>query len=294
MSFIKNAKKLSVVGVASIMASMGATISVSAADWSQASYADNDPNTVKIVASDENSVTFTNSKFNTDICKARITLDKVLKNRADYANIAKMEWTVTYTGVTPELTADKLSGGTYVTNASSVGYGIESDDYDEDAEKAIWNNDTYTIQDSYEVPDDTPLVEDGELVFMDWSFADIGSQGVQVTVSDLKIYDKDGNEIEQLGYKDWVEGTTEDDSTEAVQEAEAEEEVAEETEVEDIETDNIKETEKEVEKEEPASDDIESIPDEENAETGDLSIYVAVGLLAISAVAVGVISKKLK
>jgi len=292
MSFIKNAKKLSVVGVASIVASMGAIIPVSAADWSQASYADNDPNTVKIVASDENSVTFTNSKFNTDICKARITLDKVLKNRADYANIAKMEWTVTYTGVTPELTADKLSGGTYVTNASSVGYGIESDDYDEDAEKAIWNNNTYTIQDSYEVPNDTPLVEDGELVFMDWSFADIGSQGVQVTVSDLKIYDKDGNEIEQLGYKEWVEGTTEDDSTEAVQEAE--EEVAEETEVEDVETDNIKETEKEVEKEEPASDDIEIIPDEENAETGNLSIYVAVGLLAISVVAVGVISKKLK
>lgn len=193
-------KLMSIAAVAAAMSIMAG--SVSAADWTQTSYADNDPATVKIMSADADSVTFTTSETSTDICKARITLEKILKNPADYAKIAKMEWTVTYKGVSPAYTGTALAGGTYVTNVNSVGYKINADSVDEAGEHGTWNNSEYTITDSLDVVN--PLVENGELVFMDWSFNDIGGAGITVTISDLKIFDASGAEIEQLGYGEFA------------------------------------------------------------------------------------------
>lgn len=258
-------KKLisSIAALAAVSAVAG---SVSAADWSQASYADNDPATVKMISQDENGITFTNSAENTDICKARITLDKVLKNPEDYANIARMEWTVTYNGVTPELVAEVgLAGGAYVTNTNSSGYTIEPDEYDEN-EKGIWKQSSYSTADGLTV--ENPLVKDGEVVFMDWSFADIGGQGVTVTISDWKIFDKDGNEIEQLAYGEWSDAIESD----AI---ESNDESSEENPVETA----------------PPSDDIMT----ENAKTGNLGVDIALTVCALSgAAAAAVIAKKKK
>ena len=204
-------KKLNVAAIAVMTSAIVMNgITVSAADWSQASYADSDPSTVNIVSTNNDSVTFENSATNTDICKLRITLDKVLKNRDDYAKVASVKWKVTYNNVSPDLTADAFSGGTYLTNGGSVGYTIRCDEYDEENEKGIWNETSYSIEDWYDVPKSNPLEKDGELVFMDWSYADIGNQGVSVTVSDLKFYDNDGKEIEQLGYEEWTEDMSSD------------------------------------------------------------------------------------
>lgn len=189
-----------------IMATMG--VSVSAADWSQASYADNDPNTVKIISADANGVTFTTTDLQTDICKARITLDKILKNPDDYSKIAKMTWNVTYEGVTPDFVTEggALSGGTYATNKNSEGYNIKAEEAEDGS--FIWEDKVYTTTDSVTFDEGETPEKDGEMVFMDWSFANIGSQNIKVTVSDLKIFDKDGNEIEQLGYGEYVVADT--------------------------------------------------------------------------------------
>ena len=206
---MKTKKLFSRLAAMAAAAALAASMSIpaAAADWSQTSYADNDPNTVKIISYDNAGVTFTTTETNTDICKARITLDKVLKNPDDYSKIAKAEWTVTYKGVSSAYKGESLSGGTYFVAGNSTGYGIKCDDTDAD-ENPIWNNDTYTVTDSFTASE--ALTKDGEIVFMDWSFADIGASGITVTVSDFKMYDASGNEIEQLGNGEYTVSAADD------------------------------------------------------------------------------------
>ena len=288
--------KLSIALTALLAVTLGGN-NVLAADWSQASYADSDPNTVHVVSTDENSATFSNSATNTDICKLRITLDKVLKNRDDYAKVASVKWTVTYNGVSPDLKADALSGGTYLTNNGSVGYTIRCDEYDEENEKAIWNNTSYSVEDSYEVPEDTPLEKDGELVFMDWSYADIGNQGVSVTVSDLKFYDKDGKEIEQLGYKEWTEEMSADvvdsgsgNPTHTESSAETAETSA--TVDEDVQSDVPSDSEDEKLSETEAQETEVAVPIETAPATGDAGTYASIIALAGASVGLALTKKK--
>lgn len=245
-------------------------VNVSAADWSQASYADNDPNTVKMISQTDDSITFTTTATNTDICKARITLDKVLADPADYSKIAKLEWTVTYDGVTSEYKGEALSGGTYVTNTNSEGYSIKPDDYDAD-ENPIWSSSKYVATDRLDVKD--PLVENGEIVFMDWSYADIGAYGITVTISDFKIYDADGGEITQLANGAWLdENVPEENTTDAADTAED----APDEENTVTETETADETAAETETQ-PVNDNIE-----ENANTGNAGTSIAFGALGLA------------
>lgn len=239
------------MAVAALAASMMAT-TVSAADWAQTGYADNDPTTVRIVSSDENGVTFTTTETSPDICKARITLDKVLKNPEDYSKIAKMEWKVTYKGITPEFVAEGgLAGGTWcsVTNSNEFNIKPEMDA----EENYIWEETEYSITDSVTFEDGQAPEKDGELVFMDWSYANIGSQNVTVTISDLKIFDKDGNEIEQLGFGEYTAAPAEDTSA---------------TDTTETET----------------TENTDATVTEENAKTGNEAPVIALAALAASAV----------
>ena len=117
-------RKASVSLCAAAMALSALSISASAADWQQVTYADGDSNNANIIATDANSVTFTNSASGIDLCKVSITLDKILKDPDDYSKIAEISWRVTYKGVTPSFSGEALSGGTYITNANSAGYSI--------------------------------------------------------------------------------------------------------------------------------------------------------------------------
>lgn len=266
-------KKIAAVcAAAAAMAAMA--VSVSAADWSQTSYADNDPNTVKIVETTKDGVKFTNGIVNTDIAKARITLDKILKNPDDYSKIRKMTWTVTYDGVTPDFESEiGISGGTWATNVNAQGYTIRPE-YDEN-DKAIWDKTQYVIEDFAEWGvDDKPKCpeKDGEMVFMDWSNADIASQGVTVTISNFKIFDADGNEIEQLGFGEYSENG-----------AAAEEKPEEKP--EETPADDGKE-------EEPESKPGYDVVEEPSAETGNEGIFVAMAAVAASAITLGATRKK--
>lgn len=264
--------KKAISTIAAIAAASTMAVSVSAADWSQCSYADNDPTTLKLLEQNSDGVTFTNSDTSPDICKARITIDKILKNTADCSKVAKMEWTVTYTGVTPELVAEAgLAGGTYAIDRNSTGYQIEPDSSDDD-DNYIWDKDTYSTVDSVEFEDGISDTE-GEIVFMDWSYASIGEQGVKVSITDLKIYDKDGNELEQLGYGEWLDPATAEATEDTAEEAPAETEAPVE---EDTHT--------------PGDDDMTK---EDNAETGNLDWVVASVAVGAAAVVAGVKGKKI-
>lgn len=262
-------KMKKIISCVAAMAAMSAmAVSVSAADWSQASYADNDPTTCKVLSSDGDGCTFTNSATQPDMAKLRITLDKVLKNRDDYAKIAKMEWTVTYSNVPSDLTVPSMAGGTYVTNTNSRQYKFEADEYDEATDTGTWKSSEYVTTDGIEV--ENPLEKDGELVFMDWSFAGLGEYGITYRISDLKIWDKDGSEIEQLGYKEWTEDMSAD--APVVEEPVADEPVAP--------------TESQ-----PASDNIIV---EDNAQTGNVSAGIAVAVLALATASAITAGRKMK
>lgn len=217
---------LAVVAAVATMAAMAT--SVSAADWSQVSYADNDPNTGKIVSYDADGFEFANTDANADLCKARITLEKVLKNPKDFDKVRKLSWTVTYNNVSDKFTGEALSGGSYITCTNSTGYKIEPDEWDEANDKPVWKSTTYSVDDVCELPDDMTLVEDGELVFMDWSFSNIGDFGITVSISNFKMFDKDGNEIEQLGLNEFnAEAVSDVEEAEPVVDTEVKEDTTE-------------------------------------------------------------------
>lgn len=278
---MKMRKITSIFAAALVISTLSAA--VSAADWAQASYADANPNTVKIISTDENGVTFTTSDADPDICKARITLDKVLRNPDDYIKIAKAEWTVTYTGVSSKYTGDALSGGTYFTNTNAVGYNIRCDEFDED-DNPVWKNDTYTITDSVELP--APAEKDGELVFMDWSRANIGGAGIHVTISDFKMYDAEGNEIEQIGYKEY--------GLEPVEApAPAEEDAPEET-ASPVEnpTEPEKSEDKTIGEEAVESEQPTETPKEDNVKTGEEAPIIALAALAASSAVIAIKTRR--
>lgn len=258
---MKMKKIVSCVAAAAMAISLAA-VSASAADWSQAGYADENPDTVNILSTDENGASFTATADGTT-AKLRITLDQVLANPDDAANIKSMTWKVTYTGFTSDMDpGNGVGGGTYAATCNSTGYWI-SPDYDDDG-NAYWGSDTYSVEDSvkYLLSSQVPT-SDGELVFMDWSnYAHITD--LTVTISDLKIFDEAGNEIAQKAYSG--------EAAPAAEEAPAEEAPAEEAPVEEVA---------------PASDDVST-----SASTGNASAAAIASVMAVAGVAATAAKKR--
>lgn len=189
----------SVAAVATVSA---LAVSASAADWSKASYADGDPNTVKIISFDENSVTFGATTAQGQ-AKCRITLSDVLENPEDVSKIKSGSWKVTYNGLSVYTGTEIgwLGGGTYCATGNSASVSLAPASYDENS-APVWD-DSVTVEDSFKylLPSSVPTdASAAEFVFMDWSgAADIFTNNVTVTVSDFKLFDADGNEIAQKG-----------------------------------------------------------------------------------------------
>ncbi|MDE5859394.1 MAG: hypothetical protein K2H23_03260, partial [Oscillospiraceae bacterium] len=177
--------KLSAIVAAAAMAVSMAAVNASATNWANASYADNDPNTVKIISTDENKVSFTSTADGT-ACKARITVNELLE-AGDIEKVKSATWTVTYD--IPEGTAagNGVGGGTYFGCKNSTGYWISPDEYDDDG-VGHWGTTTYTITDDakFILPTET-LTADSELVFMDWSSHE-AITAMPVSISDLKFF----------------------------------------------------------------------------------------------------------
>lgn len=193
---MKISKISAVVAAAAVAVSMAA-VSASATNWAKASYADNDPNTVKIIATDENKVSFTSTSDGA-ACKARVTVSDILE-AGDIEKVKSATWTVTYE--IPEGTAagNGVGGGTYFGCKNSTQYWI-SPEYDDDG-NAYWANTTYTATDDakFLLPTEV-LTADSELVFMDWSSHE-AITAMTISISDLKFFDADGNEIAQKAYE---------------------------------------------------------------------------------------------
>lgn len=192
---MKISKVLAAIAAAATAVSMIA-VSTSATNWANASYADDDPNTVKVISTDENKASFT-ATADGQAAKLRITVGELLED-ADIANIKSASWTVTYE--IPEGTAagNGVGGGTYFGCKNSTGYWI-SPDYDDDG-NAYWGSGTYTATDEakFLLPTEV-LAADSELVFMDWSNHE-AITAMTVTISDLKFFDGDGNELPQKAF----------------------------------------------------------------------------------------------
>ncbi|MGN0603046.1 MAG: hypothetical protein ACI4I2_03640 [Oscillospiraceae bacterium] len=208
--------KKTVSGIAAaVMAVSALSIAATAADWSKASYADDDPNTVSIVSTDANGVTFTQA-VGGGSCKARIMLVDILANPEDASKIKSGSWDVTYTGLS-SLTGTEigwLGGGTWCASTNSAGFGLSPKETNEDG-TTVWD-DTQTVSDSFKylLPTQVPTdAAEAEYVFMDWSGQDLVANNITVTVSNLKFFDEDGNEIAQKEYggaSDAAADTTDD------------------------------------------------------------------------------------
>lgn len=195
--------KKTVSGIAAVVMAVSAlSMAATAVDWSKAGYADDDPNTVNIISTDANSITFTQA-VGGGSCKARITLVDILANPEDASKIKSGSWDVTYTGLSSLTGTDIgwLGGGTWAASCNSAGFGLAPNETNEDG-TVVWE-DTQTVSDSFKYLLDTQVPTDpekAEYVFMDWSGQDLVEKNITVTVSNLKFFDADGNEIAQKEY----------------------------------------------------------------------------------------------
>lgn len=272
-------KNIAAVAAAAALSSLIA-VSASAADWSKGSYADDDPGTTEIVSYDEDSITFTQPQPIGDaagVTKCRITLIDVLENPDDVSKIYSGSWTMTYSGLTPDMNAGNgFGGGAWVGTMNSTG-GWVSPDFDADG-NPYWANPTVSYEDSFKYLLDKNVPTDAaatEYVFMDWSGAD-WPDGVTLTISDLKLFDKDGNEIPQKSLS----------SGDAAPEEEAPAEEPEEAEAPADDTAEAA-TEEAPAEETPASDDNTT-----SAPTGNASAAAIAGVMGIAAASAVIFRKK--
>lgn len=193
-----NIKKIASIAAAAAMAASVAAVSASAADWSQTGYADDNPDTVSIISSDENGVTGAQVVDGTAV-KFRLILDQILADPADISSVYSGTYKMVYKGLAGS-DIQGIGGGLYAATCNSTSFWI-SPEFNEDG-TVTWE-DEVVAEDEFkwllpsQVPEDASA---SEFVFMDWSSSNFVSNDVTITVTDLHLYDKDGNEIAQKAY----------------------------------------------------------------------------------------------
>lgn len=262
-----NIKKIASVAAAAAMAVSIAAVSASAADWSQAGYADDNPDTVNIVSTDENGVVAAQVVDGTAV-KVRLTLDQILADPADVSKVYSGTYKMTYKGLAGT-DIQGVGGGLYAATCNSTTFWL-SPEFNEDG-SVTWE-DEVVAEDEFKwlLPSQVPEnASEAEFVFMDWSNSNFLSNDVTITVSDLHLFDKDGNEIAQKAYGGSGEAApeaTEEAAPEATEEA----------------------TDTPVESVAPTSDDTST-----SAATGNVSAVAIASVMAVAAAA-AVASKKRK
>lgn len=192
---MKISKVLAAIAAAATAASMIA-VSASATDWAKATYADDNPDTCKIISTSENEVKAT-ATADGQALKVKLTVGDILEDD-DAAKVKSATWNITYEIPEGTPAGNGVGGGTWFACKNSTDYWI-SPDYDDDG-NPYWANATYsaTGEAKFLLPTEV-LAADSELVFMDWSSHEAISS-MTVSFSDLKFFDADGNEIAQKAY----------------------------------------------------------------------------------------------
>ena len=274
-------KKL-IAGIAAVVAMSAFASTASAVDWSAAGHADgDDPATGTIISTDENGVTWGQATAG-ELSKFRITWADVLENPDDLSKVYSGSWKITYHGLSKLTGTDCgwMGGGAWISQGNSDQYSLSPNDWAEDG-TAVWE-DEQTVEDHFKWLLGTPKENglENEIVFMDWSGQDITDQSITFTVSDFKIFDKEGNEIPQKAYGG---------SSAAAEEAPAEEAAAEEAPAEEAAAE-------EAPAEEAAPAETEAAPaaaeETTSTATGNTSAAAAVAVMAAAAVAAYVSKKK--
>lgn len=186
---MKISKLLAAVSAAALTVSAIA-VSASATNWANASYADDNPDTVKVISVDENKAAFTATADGT-AAKLRVTVGDLVD---DPSQIKSATWTVTYEIPEGTPAGSGLGGGTWFGCKNSTSYWVSPESEDG------WDNTTYTATDEakFLLPTEV-LAADSELVFMDWSNHEAITD-ITISISDLKFFDGDGNEIAQKAF----------------------------------------------------------------------------------------------
>ena len=198
---MKISKFLSAIAATATAVSMIA-VSASATNWANATYGDDNPDTGTIVSTSENSATIAAA-----VDGNQIKLSVHAKDLLDEENFEKVKsatWNVTYDFSKAETAGSWVGGGTYFVCKNSTGYDLGSYvEYGEDGPIG-YTQDTVTVEDSAKFLLPTEVITaDSELCFIDWSQADcnFASNNVTITISDLKFFDADGNEVAQKAYE---------------------------------------------------------------------------------------------
>ena len=192
-------KKVITFGVSALLLAAFAT-NVYAADWSEATFADGNPSTGKIVSANKNGVTWAQVTAG-EPAKIEIYWEDILKNPKDISKVYTVKWKVTYKGLKKLNGSDIawLGGGAWVCVDNSKTYSISPDSFNSDG-KAVWRRNSRTVSDSFTLKKGASFAPEDSIVFMDWSGQDFSDGSVTMTLSDFMVYDKNGKPIAQKQY----------------------------------------------------------------------------------------------
>ena len=211
-------------GIAAVAAASALSVSVCAADWAQAGYADDNPDTVNILSTNADGAECAQVVDGTAV-KLRITLDQILENPEDCSKIKTGSYKAIYKGLAGS-DIQGIGGGLYAATGNSATFWI-SPVVNEDG-SVTWE-DEVVVEDTFKylLPSSVPAnASESEYVFMDWSNSNFLANGVTITFTDLHLYDADGNEIAQKAYSGDAAAPTAEETAPVEEAAPAAEEAA--------------------------------------------------------------------
>lgn len=196
-------KKIAAAFAAVAMAVSMMAMSASASNFANVTYGDDDPAMATIVSTSSDSFTFAPTADGLQF-KAKLKATDLIADPAQVGDITKITATITYDS-TAKAPHGWLGGGLWTGGGAQDDWGITFGTEDADKNLVYSGPVSADIEVKFLLPAHHLTADACDMVFIDWSCNAEGNEklatdGVTITVSNLKFLDKDGNEIAQAEY----------------------------------------------------------------------------------------------
>ena len=203
-------KKLVAVFAAVAMAVSMMTISASASNFANVTYGDDDPTMGSIISKSADSFTVAPTGDGLQF-KAKLQATDLLADPSQVGDITKITATITYDSAN-KVPHAYLGGGLWTNGGAQSDWSLKQCNVDEEDNMSYSGPISTDIEVKFLLPKQHLTAEACSMVFIDWSAnsqdnGSLSTDGMTLTVSNLKFLDKDGNEIAQAEFSGTA-GTT--------------------------------------------------------------------------------------
>jgi len=178
-------------------------MSVNASNFANVTYADEDATMATIVSTSADSFTFAPTADGLQF-KALLKATDLLADPSQVGDITKITATVTYDS-TAKAPHAWLGGGLWTNGGAQSDWGVTFGTEDADKNLTYSGPVSADIEVKFLLPTQHLTADACSMVFADWSCnaegnGTLATDGITLTVSNLKFFDKDGNELAQAEF----------------------------------------------------------------------------------------------